>query len=122
MAESILTSINLAGGSFNVYYDTVLDVLSINNYEDYDCPSGWKAAVLISYETTVDRNDTLVTLDQPITIFNISKEVVYYGKCIYVTTGNSTVKECIQITSTNKVRLCAFDTFDNPIGTIIFIA
>ena len=51
MAESILTSINLAGGSFNVFYDTILAQGS-GGYsytsEIINIPSGWKVILIIN--------------------------------------------------------------------------
>lgn len=86
MADSILTSITLAGGSFNVYYDTVLDIITKTSRGSTNCPSGWKAAILVSNRTrfTNDGN-SWITLIQPIAIFNMNRStnISYYGIYIY---------------------------------------
>ena len=86
MAESILTSITLAGGSFNVYYNTVLDIITKSSTNSVNCPSGWKAAILVSNRTRfTNASNSWITLIQPIAIFNMnsSSNISYYGTYIY---------------------------------------
>ena len=122
MADSILTSITLAGGSFNVYYDTVLDVITVTSTGRKSCPSGWKAAVVISCITrTSSSSSTAITLIQPIPIFNngSSDDISYYGTFINNQDGTYEVYSAIVINSSN---------FSCPSGgnavaaTIIFVA
>ena len=120
MAESILTSINLAGGSFNVYYDTILSVKTVTGSSavslSNSCPSGWKCAVLISCFIYLNNWATLVT---PIPIFNVnSSSIEYYG--LFNIENNMTTTRCIKISSSN------FNIISNTGGstgaTIIFAA
>ena len=69
MAESILTSINLAGGSFNVFYDTILaqgtnGSANDNRSYSFTIPSGWKCLLI----TTANYYNNY-TLLNPIAIF-----------------------------------------------------
>ena len=124
MAESILTSINLAGGSFNVYYDTILSVKTVTGSSavssSNSCPSGWKCAVLISCFIYLNAWATLVT---PIPIFNVnSSSIEYYGLFNIENNNNNnmTTTRCIKISSSS------FNIISNTGGstgaTIIFAA
>ena len=126
MAESILTSINLAGGSFNVYYDTVLSVISVSNTSSKSCPSGWKAAVVISHRTRNTSNgDFWVALCQPITIFNVNNNSIdYYGTYIYedATLGTCTAYNGITISQSTFKFNSNYNSSTANYGTIIFVA
>lgn len=123
MSESILTSINLAGGSFNVYYDTILDCISASSNTQTQCPSGWKAAILISYSMYINSNtNSNASLVSPIPMFNIGKEVIYYGTFIYESSdyGTYATSGTIRINSTDFTLLTNHNMITS--GTIIFMA
>ena len=127
MAESILTSISLAGGSFNVYYDTVLSVISKSNTASTPCPSGWKAAIVISHETHVfqSNSNSVATLIQPITIFNISStNINYYGTYIFNSSelGTYTAFNGITINQSSFNFNSEYIHSSITVGTIIFVA
>lgn len=127
MAESILTSINLAGGSFNVYYDTVLDIITNTSTNSTNCPSGWKAAILVSNRTRPLSNaNSWITLIQPIVIFNMnsSTTIVYYGIYIYedATFGTYTSYGGISINTSIFTFKDDYPNSSQCYGTIIFVA
>ena len=126
MAESILTSINLAGGSFNVYYDTVLSVISVSNASSKSCPSGWKAAVVISHKTrSLSNSESWIVLCQPIIIFNVnSNSINYYGTYIYEDAAIGTCTAYNGITISQSAFNFNTNYSGNTInyGTIIFVA
>ena len=118
MADSVLTSITLAGGSFNVYYDTVISVMSVKNYTSNNTPSGWKAAICISCYTYMGNN--WGTLVSPVPIFNIGSQVTYNGTFI---DSNSiyTVYGFIRISSTD-FNINGSASSNSITSTIIFVA
>ena len=112
MAESILTSINLAGGSFNVYYDTVLGVHSSsvpNSTLSVTCPSGWKVAIINIAEA--DRSNLYA-----MPVFNLGNTGInyyipnsrggYFGVYVYLTQISSPIN----------------GTYANAAMTVIFLA
>ena len=66
MAESILTSITMAGGALNIYYDTILESKSGNGTVNNNLPSGWKVCIITSY--SYDN----ISLVFPFAVFNAS--------------------------------------------------
>lgn len=89
MAESILTSINLAGGSFNVFYDTILaqgTAGKTNNSTSYSfsIPSGWKCLLITS--ANYQDSDMII---EPVVVFVTNIDV--YGKFISMVDGNYSV-------------------------------
>ena len=122
MAESILTSINLAGGSFNVFYDTVLDVITGNSSRSYDCPAGWKAAVVISYSRHIDNFNNDSVLMNPIPIFNTGKSVTYYG--IFINTNYELERYvCASVVNVTDTQFrFQYSGSINYSGTIIFVS
>ena len=85
MAESILTSITLAGGSFNVFYDTILAQGTAGSKNDsrnhnFTIPSGWKCLLI----TTANYRDSYILLN-PIAVFVPNIDV--YGLCIITNNG-----------------------------------
>ena len=66
MAESILTSITMAGGALNIYYDTILESKSGNGTAYNNLPSGWKVCIITSY--SYDN----ISLVFPFAVFNAS--------------------------------------------------
>ena len=71
MADSILCSINMAGGAINIYYDTILaqNKLNSNTHESasVSIPSGWKTVIIMTGKSISD-NDKYI-LAQPCPIF-----------------------------------------------------
>ena len=89
MADSILTSINLAGGSFNVFYDTILAQGTAGNHSstssyNFSIPSGWKC-LLITFANY--QNSDILT--DPVAVFVSNIDV--YGKYISVVDGTYSV-------------------------------
>ena len=103
MAESILTSINLAGGSFNVFYDTILKQGDAGNVSaggyDFIIPSGWKA-VLITHAHNNGYN--LLT---PVVAFMPGYEI--YGLGIN-SNGNTSSLEIGNIDSNNRFNIANY--------------
>lgn len=66
MAESILTSITMAGGALNIYYDTILQSKTGSGTANNNLPSGWKVCIITSYS-----NDN-ISLVFPFAVFNAS--------------------------------------------------
>lgn len=124
MAESILTSINLAGGSFNVCYDTVLAVFSISNYTNANknCPNGWRAAVVISHQRILNTNRNIGTLVEPIAIFNTNVNCIYYGTYLNESTRVLDVVSVITISASSFTLGYYNDYYETCIGTVIFVA
>ena len=63
MAESILTSINMAGGAINIYYDTILmqNILSGGNFgTNISLLSNWKVVLITSAQYTRASAETLL--------------------------------------------------------------
>ena len=83
MADSILCSINMAGGAINIYYDTVLaqgNLSSNRNENSISLPSGWKTVIIMSCRHVY--NSEIHVLIQPFPIFietsyNIQMPVLY---------------------------------------------
>lgn len=89
MADSILTSINLAGGSFNVFYDTILAQGTAGRHNstssyNFSIPSGWKC-LLITFANY--QNSDILT--DPVAVFVSNIDV--YGKFISITNGNYSI-------------------------------
>lgn len=124
MAESILTSINLAGGSFNVYYDTVLAVFSISNYTNANknCPNGWRAAVVISHQRLLNTNREIGTLVEPIAIFNTNASCAYNGTYLNESTSVLDVALVITISAASFTLGYYNEYHETCIGTVIFVA
>lgn len=78
MAESILTSITMAGGALNIYYDTILESKSGNATGINNLPSGWKVCIVTSY------NYGNINLVFPFAVFNASVTTGrwYHGICM----------------------------------------
>ena len=122
MAESILSSINLAGGSINIYCDSILNVITANDRHSKSCPSGWKAAVLIShYYYSGSSTSYQNTLMQPIPIFNIGSSSVTYNAIYVGQNGDYSVHSTITINN-SSFSLSAGSSFVDTSGTIIFAA
>ena len=66
MAESILTSITMAGGALNIYYDTILLSKTEVGTAFYNMPSGWKVCIITSFQ----HDD--ISLVFPFAVFNAS--------------------------------------------------
>ena len=122
MAELILTSINLAGGSINIYCDSILSVVSVGDRNSRSCPSGWKAAVLFShYYNSGYSSSYQNTLMQPIPIFNIGSSSVTYNAIYVSEDGVYNVHSAITI-SNSSFSLSYGPNFNDTSGTIIFAA
>ena len=122
MAESILSSINLAGGSINIYCDSILNVITANDRHSKSCPSGWKAAVLISHCYYAGANTVYqYNLMQPIPIFNIGSSSVTYNAIYVGENGVYNVHSAITI-SNSSFSLSYGPSFNDTSGTIIFAA
>ena len=71
MADSILCSINMAGGAINIYYDTILTQGNLRSNSgsaaSTSIPSGWKAVIIMSARYVW--NDDNYILSQPFPIF-----------------------------------------------------
>ena len=78
MAESILTSITMAGGALNIYYDTILLSKTEVGTASYNMPSGWKVCIITSY------NYDNISLVFPFAVFNASFTIGrwYCGICM----------------------------------------
>ena len=68
MAESILTSITMAGGALNIYYDTILQSKTGYGTSVFSVPSGWKVCIVMAFHNARDTYSLLY----PIAIFNAS--------------------------------------------------
>ena len=77
MADSILTSINMAGGAINIYYDTILmqNSLSGGNFgTNISLLSSWKVVLITSAQYTRASAETLLF---PFPLFtNVSSDFV----------------------------------------------
>ena len=74
MAESILTSITMAGGSLNIYYDTILQSKTGYGTSSFIAPSGWKVCIVMAFHN----NHLVYSLLYPIAIFNASLTIGEY--------------------------------------------
>ena len=83
MAESILTSITMAGGALNIYYDTILESKAGNGVYTQTAPSGWKICIITSYSY-----DTYA-LVYPFAVFNASLTTNVYYSGICMSSNNS---------------------------------
>lgn len=81
MAESILTSITMAGGALNIYYDTILQSKTGYGTSSYTIPSGWKVCIVMAFHN----NNNRYSLLYPIAIFNASFTTAeyYHGIIIF---------------------------------------
>ena len=125
MAESILTSINLAGGSFNVYYDTVLAVFSITGRgnANNNCPNGWRAALVVSHRRYLNLNGFhFGILVEPITVFNTNATCMYYSTYRDEDNAVLTVANVINISATSFTLQYYSTSYDSCTGTVIFVA
>ena len=78
MADSILCSINMAGGAINIYYDTILAQNSLNSSGstiNTSIPSGWKVVIILSAFYSYDRIQH--TLLEPYPIFTDTSNYLY---------------------------------------------
>lgn len=72
MADSILCSINMAGGAINIYYDTILTQNTFNssaNSQSISIPSNWKIVIIMTAQYHYS-GSTEQTLLYPYPIFN----------------------------------------------------
>ena len=127
MEESILTNINLANGAINIYYDTILDILTwtgdANNTTKFtNCPSGWKCAYVVEATENNSGNarDYLIT---PIAIFNHSTSTFfsYYGKFYRDNTDTIIFHSFISINN-DKFQGTPDYTYINSYYTVVFAA
>ena len=58
MADSILCSINMAGGAINIYYDTILAQGSVEG--SVALPSNWKVVIITSARYQRNSQETLI--------------------------------------------------------------
>ena len=113
MAESILTSINLAGGSFNVYYDTVLAIHSDSTNMStlsVSCPSNWKAAII-----NIATNTVCCLYAMP--VFNVSNNTI---DCYIPSSGGGYFSARVNQTSISSPVNGHY--VDNAVMTVIFLA
>lgn len=113
MAESILTSINLAGGSFNVYYDTVLAIHSDSTNMSalsVSCPSNWKAAII-----NIATNTVCCLYAMP--VFNVSNNTI---DCYIPSSGGGYFSARVNQTSISSPVTGHY--VDNAVMTVIFLA
>ena len=124
MAESILTSINLAGGSFNVYYDTVLSIVSISSYNNRtnQCPTGWKAAILTAHSRHLNVNDDTGIMLSPMVAFNLNKQINYYATYLNVDKSILDVSIALTVNISNFSFGAYNDYHALCTGTVIFVA
>lgn len=72
MADSILCSINMAGGAINIYYDTILTQNTFNssaNAQNISIPSNWKIVIIMTAQYHYN-GSTEQTLLYPYPIFH----------------------------------------------------
>ena len=77
MADSILCSINMAGGAINIYYDTILAQNSLSyqySIQSVSLPNGWKVVIIMSARYEVNSGETLFN---PFPIFTNTNSFIY---------------------------------------------
>ena len=117
--DSILMSLTMAGGNINLQLNEVLGVYTQherNSNHSGSCPSGWKIAILMAYQS-------YYSLAYPLAMFNIGNSTIEYsGICmrggnfasdVIVNISNSTFTAIRQIIDNAQYRLT---------DTIVFFA
>ena len=114
MAESILTSITMAGGALNIYYDTILQSKSGSGTGINNLPSGWKVCIITSY---LNSNIGLVF---PFAVFNASFNTGhwYCGICM----DNNGVFTNFKILMFNSSTTYSFNGSSGTSWSLIFAA
>ena len=118
MAESILTSITMAGGALNIYYDTVLQSKTGYGTSVFNMPSGWKVCIVTAFYNTYAGYNLLY----PIAIFNASITTgEYYHGIIINNNGEFGSNDVVMFNSTTTYSFAGQNNINNK-WSLIFAA
>ena len=106
MADSILCSINMAGGAINIYYDTILAQGILNaggSTSNTSIPSGWKVVIILSASYSNSTGNIQDALLAPYPIFTDTSNYLYM--LTYRTTNSTSNFNTFPFAYVNSNRL-----------------
>ena len=106
MADSILCSINMAGGAINIYYDTILAQSTLSagaSAASTSIPSGWKVVIILS--AIYGYNQVNQVLLAPYPIFTETSSYLYMISYYSSSSNNTSHFDTYDFAYVNSNRL-----------------